>query len=100
MPTLTALTRLDWALIRRNALLAGVTVLAEAARRRTSASAQAIRHTEIAEGHAQVQVHDPALVARERGATGLPPAPFLAPNHSDRAALRAAMMHSLRKDLP
>ncbi len=100
MPTLAALSRLDWVLIRRRALDAGAAVLAEAVRQRASGTATTVRQTNIAGGHTHVQLHDPALIRRELGNPGWPPAPVFAPGHADRVAMRAAIIESLRKDLP
>jgi hypothetical protein len=99
MPRYSDLSNLDLTEIGRRALSAGATALAEAARRRALATPGAITHAATEDGRATVRVLDPALVRRERGSVDLAPAPFLAPDAADRAAVRAAIAESLRKDL-
>ncbi len=100
MPKHADLLRLDWAEIKLRALAAGAAALAEAARRRSGTTADMIRHSVTADGRAEVRMHDPGLIRRERGDACLPPAPFLTPEPNDRTTVRAAMIDSLRKDVP
>jgi hypothetical protein len=99
MPTLADLSRLDLTEIGRRAMAAGGAALAEAVRRRAAAAPGAVEHTVTQDDRATVHVIDPALVRRERGDAGMAPAPFLAPDATDRDAVRAAILETLRKDL-
>ena len=100
MPRRSDLARLDWTEIGRRALAAGAEALAEAARRRAAAPHDAIEHGVTQDDRAVVRVSDPALIRREMGDVGRAPTPFLGPDATDRAAVRAAMVKSLREDLP
>ena len=99
MKALSAVMRLNWTLIRHNAICAGAAVLTKAARHRASATDTAIQQRVVADGRVQVRIDDAALSRRESGTTDTPPASCLTPSQADRAEVRAAMMDSLRKEM-
>jgi hypothetical protein len=99
MPRYGDLLRLDVTEIGWRALAAGAAALAEAAARRAGAAPGAIAHAVTQDDRATVRVCDAALARRERGDVGVAPAPFLAPDATDRVAMRAAIVESLRKEL-
>jgi hypothetical protein len=87
MPTIAALSRLDWTGIGREALQAGAASLANATRHRLPAphAAAEISVDMTSDERATVSTADRAIVCRLLGAPSCPPTPHLAPMDHDRA---------------